>query len=157
MERIYIKDLKDYVGKEVSIKGWVDVRRDQGKLIFFDFRDMTGYVQGVILPNAKEAHSVGEKLRSEWVVLVKGKISQRPEKSIQKDKQNGDIELEILAIEIDKITERERLVLALYYDEELNLREVGEILNVSESRISQIHSQAMIRLQSRMQEWKTVD
>lgn len=64
---------------------------------------------------------------------------------------------EILALEIAKLPERERLVLALYYDEELNLREVGEILNVSESRISQIHSQAMIRLQSRMQEWKTVD
>ncbi len=64
---------------------------------------------------------------------------------------------EILALEITKLPERERLVLALYYDEELNLREVGEILNVSESRISQIHSQAMIRLQSRMQEWKTAD
>lgn len=64
---------------------------------------------------------------------------------------------EILALEIAKLPERERLVLALYYDEELNLREVGEILNVSESRISQIHSQAMIRLQARMQEWKTVD
>lgn len=64
---------------------------------------------------------------------------------------------EILGLEIAKLPERERLVLALYYDEELNLREVGEILNVSESRISQIHSQAMIRLQSRMHEWKTVD
>ena len=64
---------------------------------------------------------------------------------------------EILALEIAKLPERERLVLALYYDEELNLREVGEILNVSESRISQIHSQAMIRLQSRMHEWKTED
>ncbi len=64
---------------------------------------------------------------------------------------------EVLALEIAKLPERERLVLALYYDEELNLREVGEILNVSESRISQIHSQAMIRLQARMQEWKTVD
>ncbi len=100
MERIYIKDLKDHIGKEVFIKGWVDVRRDQGKLIFFDFRDMTGYVQGVILPNAKEAHSVGEKLRPEWVVAVKGKINERPERNIQKDKQNGDIELEILSIEI---------------------------------------------------------
>jgi RNA polymerase sigma factor for flagellar operon FliA len=64
---------------------------------------------------------------------------------------------EVLALEIAKLPERERLVLALYYDEELNLREVGEILNVSESRISQIHSQAMIRLQARMQEWKTVE
>jgi len=59
----------------------------------------------------------------------------------------------LLANCIAKLPERERLVLALYYDEELNLREVGEVLGVSESRISQIHSQAMIRLQSRMKEW----
>lgn len=100
MERTYIKDLKQHTGKEVLIKGWVDVRRDQGKLIFFDFRDVTGKVQGVILPNAKEAHAVGEKLRSEWVVAVNGKVNSRPEKNVQKDKQNGDIELEILKIEI---------------------------------------------------------
>ena len=100
MERTYIKDLGAKIGQEVSISGWVDVRRDQGKLIFFDFRDMSGKVQGVILPNAKEAHAVGSKLRVEWVVEVRGKVNQRPEKNIQKDKQNGDIELEILAITV---------------------------------------------------------
>lgn len=57
-----------------------------------------------------------------------------------------------LVKEIARLPERERLVLALYYDEELNLREIGDILNVSESRVSQIHSQAMIRLQSRMRD-----
>jgi RNA polymerase sigma factor for flagellar operon FliA len=53
---------------------------------------------------------------------------------------------------IASLPERERLVLALYYEEELNLREVGEVLGVSESRISQIHSQAMLRLQARMKD-----
>jgi len=100
MERTYIKDLKAKVGSEASISGWVDVRRDQGKLIFFEFRDMTGTVQGVILPNAKDAHAVGSKLRPEWVVEVRGKINKRPDKNIQKDRQNGDIELEILSITI---------------------------------------------------------
>ncbi len=100
MQRTYIKDLKDHLGKEVSISGWVDIRRDQGKLIFLDFRDVTGRIQGVILPNAKEAHGVGVKLRSEWVVKVTGKVNARPERNIQKDKLNGDIELEILNIEI---------------------------------------------------------
>jgi aspartyl-tRNA synthetase len=100
MERTYIKDLKEHVGKEVNISGWIDVRRDQGKLIFFDFRDMTGLVQGVILPNAKEAHEVGTTVRPEWVVEVKGKVNARPERNVQKDKQNGDIELEILAISV---------------------------------------------------------
>ena len=100
MERIYIKNLKEHSGKEVSISGWVDIRRDQGKLIFFDFRDITGKVQGVILPNAKDAHAVGSTLRPEWVVEVKGKVNPRPEKNIQKDKMNGDIELEILEIKV---------------------------------------------------------
>lgn len=100
MNRTYIKDLSGKVGQEVSIKGFVDVRRDQGKLIFLDFRDMTGKVQGVILPNAKDAHEVGVQLRSEWVVEVTGKVNPRPEKNVQKDKLNGDIELEILGITI---------------------------------------------------------
>ena len=59
-----------------------------------------------------------------------------------------------LAIGISGLPEREKLVLALYYDEELNLREVGEVLGISESRVSQIHSQAMLRLQSRMKDWQ---
>lgn len=58
-----------------------------------------------------------------------------------------------LAKGITSLPERERLVLALYYDEELNLREVGSVLGVSESRVSQIHSQAMLRLQARMKDW----
>lgn len=100
MERTYIRDLHAKTGQEALVKGCVDVRRDQGKLIFLEFRDMTGKIQGVILPNAKEAHKVGAKLRPEWVVEVRGKVNQRPEKNIQKDRQNGDIELEILSITI---------------------------------------------------------
>ncbi len=59
-----------------------------------------------------------------------------------------------LATAIGGLPERERLVLALYYDEELNLKEIGEVMGVSESRISQINSQAMIRLQSRLRDWR---
>lgn len=58
-----------------------------------------------------------------------------------------------LASGIAGLPEREKLVLTLYYEEELNLREIGEVLGVSESRASQIHSQAMLRLQSRLKEW----
>ena len=59
-----------------------------------------------------------------------------------------------LSAELAKLSDREKLVVALYYDEELNLREVGEVLGVSESRVSQIHSQAMARLQGRMKAWR---
>ncbi|MFT7560634.1 MAG: RNA polymerase sigma factor for flagellar operon FliA [Flavobacteriales bacterium] len=58
-----------------------------------------------------------------------------------------------LAKHITQLPEREKLVLALYYDEELNLKEIGEVLGVSESRVSQIHSQAALRLRSRMSDW----
>ncbi len=58
-----------------------------------------------------------------------------------------------LAAEIAGLPERERLVMSLYYKEELNLRETGEVLGVSESRVCQIHSQALIRLKTRMSEW----
>ena len=54
---------------------------------------------------------------------------------------------------IGGLPERERLVMALYYDEELNLREIGQVLGVSESRVCQIHGQALIRLRARMGEW----
>lgn len=60
---------------------------------------------------------------------------------------------ENLAKEIDNLPERERLVLSLYYEEELNLKEIGAVLSVSESRVSQIHTQAAMRLRARMTEW----
>ncbi|MFA5841591.1 MAG: amino acid--tRNA ligase-related protein [Candidatus Paceibacterota bacterium] len=99
MERTYIKDLREHTGKEILIKGWVDVRRDQGKLIFFDFRDMTGKVQGVVLP-ASPAMETAKEVRDEFVVAVRGKINERPEKNRQTDRLNGGIELEILEISI---------------------------------------------------------
>lgn len=51
------------------------------------------------------------------------------------------------------LPERERLVIAMYYDEELNLREIGQVLGVSESRVCQIHSQAAMRLRARLSDW----
>lgn len=60
-----------------------------------------------------------------------------------------------LAEAIDKLPEREKLVLSLYYDEELNLKEIGQVLGVSESRVSQIHSQAALRLRGRLAEWRS--
>lgn len=59
-----------------------------------------------------------------------------------------------LAHAITTLPEREAIVLSLYYDEELNLREIGEVLDVSESRVSQIHSQAMLKLKSKMHTWR---
>ncbi|SER07377.1 RNA polymerase, sigma 28 subunit, SigD/FliA/WhiG [Amphritea atlantica] len=62
--------------------------------------------------------------------------------------------IKAIAREIQGLPEREKLVLSLYYDEELNLKEIGKVLGVSESRVSQIHSQAALRLRSRLKEWR---
>ena len=64
-----------------------------------------------------------------------------------------DMFKQALAKAIAGLPERERLVMSLYYKEELNLRETGEVIGVSESRVCQIHAAALIRLKSRMTEW----
>lgn len=62
-----------------------------------------------------------------------------------------------LADAISSLPERERLVVSMYYDDELNLREIGEVLGVSESRVCQIQSQAMLRLRARLHDWLDAD
>jgi len=61
---------------------------------------------------------------------------------------------EALGSAVDDLPEREKLVLSLYYEQEMNLREIGAVLNVSESRVCQIHGQAMLRLRARLGEWR---
>jgi RNA polymerase sigma factor FliA len=61
---------------------------------------------------------------------------------------------DLLAREIDHLPERERLVMSLYYSDGLNLKEIGEVLNVTESRACQLHGQALVRLRSRLGEWR---
>ncbi len=98
MERTLINDLSGKIGETVSISAWVDVARNQGKMAFFDFRDRTGIVQGVVF-GKPEVLEVAQTLKQEWVVRVEGKVNERPEK-MRRDVQNGNIELEITAIEV---------------------------------------------------------
>lgn len=98
-QRTYIGELSEKRGKETIIQGWVNVRRDQGKLIFLDIRDVTGIVQGVILPGST-AMEIGKQLREEFVVEITGKVNERPEKNKKVGVTNGDIELEIVSITI---------------------------------------------------------
>ncbi|MEX0910258.1 MAG: aspartate--tRNA ligase [Candidatus Paceibacterota bacterium] len=98
--RILIKDLADHIDQTVTLKGWVDTRRDQGKMIFIDFRDASGKVQGVILPSYVATLDTAKTIRPEWVLTLTGKVNKRPEKNIKPDVLNGDIELEIQTIDI---------------------------------------------------------
>ncbi len=99
MERILISDLKNHLEKEVVIGASINVVRNQGKVAFFDFRDRTGIVQGVIF-GKPELLEASKELRVESVVSVTGILHARPEKGVNPNVQNGDIELEITAIDV---------------------------------------------------------
>ncbi|MCI0542702.1 aspartate--tRNA ligase [bacterium] len=99
-DRIYINELKDHIGDEVTIAGWADSRRDHGKLMFLDLRDMTGLVQMVALPSHAEAYEAAQKVRDEWVLEIHGKVNKRPEKMINPELLTGDLEIEILDIKV---------------------------------------------------------
>lgn len=59
-----------------------------------------------------------------------------------------------LAAAIDGLPEREKMVMSLYYNDELNLKEIGLVLGVTESRVCQLHGQALVRLRARLTEWR---
>ena len=99
MQRTFIEQLGAKVGQQVLIQGWVSVRRDQGKMVFFDFRDMTGTVQGVVLSKSP-ALETAKDVTVESAVGITGLVNKRPEKNVQVGKQNGDIELQIEEIKI---------------------------------------------------------
>lgn len=100
LKRMLIAETPSKVGETVKLSGWVDVRRDHGKLIFLDLRDMSGKVQMVVLPHHPEAQVVAQSLRSEWVIEVIGNVNPRPEKLVNKEQPNGTIEIEVLSINI---------------------------------------------------------
>ncbi len=99
MTRTLIATLAEHISKEISIEGWVDVARNQGKVAFFDFRDRTGIVQGVVF-GKPEVLEVAKSLKAGYVVRVTGKVNERPEKMRNDKVQNGHLELEITAIEV---------------------------------------------------------
>lgn len=89
------------VDESVLLKGWVQRRRDLGGLIFVDLRDRSGIVQVVFNPNInKDALEIAEKLRSEYVVEVKGTVKKREEATINAKMKTGEIEVEATEIHI---------------------------------------------------------
>lgn len=92
--------LKDE-GKEVILMGWVNKRRDHGGLIFIDLRDRSGIIQVVLSPEVnEEAFHLGEKVRSEYVLAAKGKVSRRPAGTENENLATGEIEVYAEELEI---------------------------------------------------------
>jgi len=91
-------------GKEVVLMGWVHRRRDHGGVIFIDLRDREGIVQVVFNPaSAPAAHKEAHRIRSEYVLAVRGKVESRPEGMRNPDLKTGDIE--VVADELEILNE----------------------------------------------------
>ena len=88
------------IGETVTVKGWVNVRRDHGGLIFIDLRDHSGVVQLVIQPEAAEAFAQAEGLRSEYVIAATGLVREREEHLKNPHLATGSVELKVESLQI---------------------------------------------------------
>ncbi|MDD7983507.1 aspartate--tRNA ligase [Lentisphaera marina] len=88
--------------QEVILSGWIKSRRDLGGLIFLDLRDRSGFVQVNIEPDAGEAlMTLGNSLREEWVISVKGTVRCRPESMVNKKLPTGGVEVVVQKLKIE--------------------------------------------------------
>jgi aspartyl-tRNA synthetase len=87
------------IGREVRLSGWVHRVRDHGGLLFIDLRDHYGLTQVVADPDSP-AFRTAEKVRSEWVIRVDGKVRERPEGTLNPELPTGEIEVFTTAIEV---------------------------------------------------------
>ena len=86
--------VKKDVGYNVTLMGWVNTRRDHGGLVFIDLRDRTGITQVVINPETSpDAHKLAHDVRSEFVLMVTGKVAPRPENTMNPKLPTGEIEV----------------------------------------------------------------
>lgn len=98
--RTLANDTVSQVGQTVTVKGWVNARRDHGGLIFIDVRDHTGVVQLAIRPEQAGAFGVAEQLRDEYVVSVTGEVAERDEKLKNPNIATGSIEIKVTELTI---------------------------------------------------------
>ncbi|MDO5451551.1 MAG: aspartate--tRNA ligase [Candidatus Saccharibacteria bacterium] len=93
-------ELHDFLGKQVTVEGWVNSRRDHGGLIFIDLRDHTGIIQLVVTPENKDSFQLAESIRDEFVISAIGKIRQRDPELVNPNIATGTIELVVDKLEL---------------------------------------------------------
>ena len=93
------------IGQQVSVAGWVHRRRDHGGVIFIDLRDREGLLQIVFDPDTPEIFAQAERIRSEYVLAVKGTVRPRPDGTVNPNLATGEVE--ILATELEVLNESE--------------------------------------------------
>ncbi|MDO8633591.1 MAG: aspartate--tRNA ligase [Candidatus Wildermuthbacteria bacterium] len=95
MERTLTNQTPNSIGKQVKLLGWVQTRRDHGKIIFLDLRDREGILQLVCTPQEKEVYEQANTIRPEWVVEVEGELKERPEAMRNPDIATGNVEVAV--------------------------------------------------------------
>ncbi len=100
MQRILIKETTKYIGQKVKVSGWVNSRRDHGKIVFIDLRDISGLLQVVFTPQQEKIYQLAQELRSEWVISIEGEIKERPAQMVNPKLETGKIELQAENLEV---------------------------------------------------------
>jgi len=100
MQRVLTVETPQKMRERVRVAGWVQTRRDHGKLIFIDLRDSSGVLQLVFRPDDAELYQKAEKLRPEWVISVEGAVRERPKGMENPELATGTIELPVEKLEI---------------------------------------------------------
>ena len=140
LERIFSK-LEQKLGRQAT----EEEVRDEMKLTHEEFQDLLYEVRSISLLNFDDLSSLTKADKKSMVGLIENGKIPNPFAEISKSNVRG-----LMEKAIKDLPEKQRLVLALYYYEDLNLKEIGDILEVTESRVSQLHTQAILRLRSRL-------
>ena len=98
--RILTDKLNDFLGKTVTVAGWVNSRRDHGGLIFIDLRDHAGIIQLVVTPETTDAFKLAESVRDEFVLRATGKLREREPDLVNPNIPTGKIELVVDTLEL---------------------------------------------------------
>lgn len=98
--RLLSQELENYLGKTVTVAGWVNSRRDHGGLIFIDLRDHGGIIQLVVTPETKDAFKLAETLRDEFVITATGTMRERAPELKNPNIPTGNIELVVETLEL---------------------------------------------------------
>ncbi len=98
--RILVNALNDFLGKQVTVEGWVNSRRDHGGLIFIDLRDHTGIIQLVVTPETEKSFKLAETIRDEFVLKATGTMREREPDLVNPNIPTGKIELVVEDLEL---------------------------------------------------------
>ncbi|PLY03780.1 MAG: aspartate--tRNA ligase [Desulfuromonas sp.] len=135
----YCGDLRaEHIGQEVCLMGWVHRRRDHGGLIFIDLRDRTGIGQLALDPDRDlKSHTRAEAVRNEFVIAAKGKVSPRPEGTVNPSMKTGDVEVEITELKILNPAKTPPFMLDEYTEVAENLRLKYRYLDLRRETVQQ--------------------